>query len=191
VVRTDPFVLHVRGKASAAPSSASAPSAADAKPLKLLTSIFAPRKRHSDGHSFYTTDDVVGRAFKIDWSRAVSSRFRHFVAKEVPTASRAAGHATAERRAAADPPCSWNRGGLTWQDDGGLLQADEELSEIAEVLHKYARVVYTTYDYYCGSFSPLDDDNHCMNKATFFKFAVRGWLSIPRPPGCAPPPPSL
>ena len=50
--------------------------------LELDRSVFAPRRSHSDAHSFYNTSQVRSRAFQIDWSRCNTDRFRRLIARE-------------------------------------------------------------------------------------------------------------
>lgn len=52
------------------------------KPLVLEKSQFANRRRTSDGHSFFTTPAITGRAFEIDWSRVNNSRFRTLIGRQ-------------------------------------------------------------------------------------------------------------
>jgi len=42
-------------------------------------SVFAPRKAHSDAHSFYSSERLTLRAFVIDWSRCNNERFRYLI----------------------------------------------------------------------------------------------------------------
>jgi hypothetical protein len=50
--------------------------------LVLDRSIFADRKKVSDGHSFFQTVQITERAFNVDWSRCNTPRFRMLIAKE-------------------------------------------------------------------------------------------------------------
>ena len=81
VMRTDALTLQVAKRVVAARREHEAPAEAAAVSLVLEASAFAPRKRQSDGHSFWNTPKILARAFELDWSRTCTERFRQAVAK--------------------------------------------------------------------------------------------------------------
>ena len=84
-IMTAPFELHVSEKAARAPTKLADDELSEEeidRPLNLNSSIFALRKRVSDGHSYYTPPSLVNRAFHIDWSRCNTPRFRGLVGLE-------------------------------------------------------------------------------------------------------------
>ena len=65
-IMTAPFELHVSEKAARAPTKLADDELSEEeidRPLNLNSSIFALRKRVSDGHSYYTPPSLVNRHF--------------------------------------------------------------------------------------------------------------------------------
>ena len=81
-ITTEPIAFLVREKAEASAEKQTDSSAPTKPPFKLEGSIFSSRKKNSDAHSFFTTDQILHRCFAIDWSRCNTPRFRALIAKE-------------------------------------------------------------------------------------------------------------
>ena len=82
VITTEPFTLRVDEKKAAPAQVGDGPIKPMEPPFKLEGSMFSQRKKLSNSHSFYTTPQIIGRAFQIDWSRCNTPRFRALIAQE-------------------------------------------------------------------------------------------------------------
>ena len=88
VIEVEPFTLGVvepmRVKTPASSADAVDGDREEKKgpPLVLEKSVFANRRRTSDGHSYFATPAIVSRAFEIDWSRCNNPRFRTLIGRQ-------------------------------------------------------------------------------------------------------------
>ena len=80
-ITVDPFTLMV-SEFVEKPAGTDKEEEEKKEPFILEKSIFAPRAKLSDGHSFYTPRSITQRAFNIDWSRCNTPHFRQLIARE-------------------------------------------------------------------------------------------------------------
>lgn len=55
------------------------------KPWTVDDSLFAPRKKYTDAHSYWNSEKTTQRAFEIDWARMNQERFRILIDREDDT----------------------------------------------------------------------------------------------------------
>ena len=97
-------------------------------PFDLFSSVFASRRVTTDGKSFYDDEQVVRRAFEIDFARCNQERFRLLIREED------------------DDTADVDGDGVP--DSGAANSESTEIGEIKEVLCKHRDTFYSAFRYY-------------------------------------------
>ena len=135
-------------------------------PWRLDKSIFAPRRRWSDGRAFYDTDSVLRRGIECDFRRALSegSLLKHIAVKY--TAIRGGAEPLSPGRSAAKQG----------------LDLEAEVDEVRDALVGCARIIYSMFDFYAslGASSTFS----MMGFNAYKQFIADGAFAIDRSAHC-------
>jgi hypothetical protein len=92
-----------------------------ASPWSLEKSIWAPRKRWSDGRALYDTDAVLRRAIEVDWKRATEGGLAKHVTRDYVNGK-----------------------------ERSEVEMAAELDEVRQALVDHARAIFTVFDFYAS-----------------------------------------